>query len=134
MEACISPPGELTIIQFFSMDKDMLYFCTKLAATNECDAPELNNTIIIDNDHINDNVGSYLSIFHGHVIHTSTHLILPCGSSCVGAVVGSLVHTLNCTWVRLLQWTPISKMPILFIVETGSPCCGTLSNVVSLWW
>jgi hypothetical protein len=45
--ACISPPGELTINLFFSMDKGMLYFCTELAATNECDAPESNNTIAL---------------------------------------------------------------------------------------
>jgi hypothetical protein len=29
------------------MDKGRLYFCTKLADTNECDAPELNNTIAL---------------------------------------------------------------------------------------
>jgi hypothetical protein len=29
------------------MDKGMLYFCTKLAAMNECDAPELNNMIAL---------------------------------------------------------------------------------------
>jgi hypothetical protein len=44
---CISPPRKLTIIQFFSMDKGKLYFCTKLAATNEWDAPELNNTLAL---------------------------------------------------------------------------------------
>jgi hypothetical protein len=45
--AYISPPGELTIIQFLSMDKVMLYFCTKLAAMNEFDAPESNNMIAL---------------------------------------------------------------------------------------
>jgi hypothetical protein len=43
--ACISPLGELTIIRFFSMDRGRLSFCTKLAATNESDAPESNKTI-----------------------------------------------------------------------------------------
>jgi hypothetical protein len=65
----------------------------------------------------------------------STHLILPCWSSRVGATVGSLIHTLNYTRVRLLLWTPASEMPILPIVETRSPCYSTLPNVVSLrWW
>jgi hypothetical protein len=69
------------------------------------------------------------------MIHTSTPLILPCWSSRVGAAVGSMIHTLNCTWVRLLLWTPVSKMPILPTHETGSACYGTLSNIVSLrWW
>jgi hypothetical protein len=45
--ACISLPGELTIIRFFSLDNGILYFCTKLVATNECDAPESNNTIAL---------------------------------------------------------------------------------------
>jgi hypothetical protein len=29
------------------MDNGILYFCTKLAAMNECDAPESNNTIAL---------------------------------------------------------------------------------------
>jgi hypothetical protein len=33
--AFISPPGELTVIRFFSMDKGRLCFYTKLAAMNE---------------------------------------------------------------------------------------------------
>jgi hypothetical protein len=62
------------------------------------------------------------------------HLILPCWSSRVGVVVGSLIHTLNYTRVQLLLWIPISEMPILPTVETGSLCYGTLPNVVSLGW
>jgi hypothetical protein len=93
-----------------------------------------NCIIIIDKDHTNDNVESCLRIFHGHVIHTSTRLILSCWSSHVGATVGSLIHTLNCTLVRLLLWTLVSKMPILPIVETGSLCYGILSNIVSMRW
>jgi hypothetical protein len=45
--ASISPLGELTIIQFFSTDNGRLYSHTKLATTNECDAPESNNTIAL---------------------------------------------------------------------------------------
>jgi hypothetical protein len=45
--ACISLPGELTIIRFFSMDKGRLYFCTKPVTTNECDASESNHTIAL---------------------------------------------------------------------------------------
>jgi hypothetical protein len=59
-------------------------------------------------------------------------LILPCWSSHVGAAVGSLIHTLNCSQVRLLLWTLVSEMPILSKVEIGSPCYSTLSNVVSV--
>jgi hypothetical protein len=44
--ACISPPGEVTIIRFFSMDRGRLCFCTKLAATKDWDAPESNKTIV----------------------------------------------------------------------------------------
>jgi hypothetical protein len=78
----------------------------------------------------------FLSIFYFHMIHTSMSLILPCWSSRVGDAVGSLIYTLNYTQVRLLLWTPVSKMPILPTDETGFPCYGTLSNVVSLrcWW
>jgi hypothetical protein len=58
--------------------------------------------------------------------------MLPRWSSRIGVMVGSPIHTLNCTLVRLLLWTLVSELPIPLTLETGSSCYGILSKVVSL--
>jgi hypothetical protein len=77
-----------------------------------------------------------LSIFHCHMIHTSTSLILPCWSS--GTIVGIAVEILICvrSWslLCLLPRAPISIVPILTIIIAWSHNTKILCIVAPLWW
>jgi hypothetical protein len=43
----MSPPGELTTIQYLSRDTSRLYFATYAIEMNKCNAPESNNMIVV---------------------------------------------------------------------------------------
>jgi hypothetical protein len=93
-------------------------------------------SIIIDENHTNDNVRSCLSIFYCHMIHTSTSLVLPCRSRCT--VVGIAVDVLICAWgwslICRLPWTPISVVPTLTTTVARSHNTSILCIIVPLRW
>jgi hypothetical protein len=89
-------------------------------------------TIIIDENHTNDNVRSCLSIFYCHMVHMSMSLVLPCRSRCI--IVGIAVDVLICAWgwhlICRLPWTPISIVPTLTTTETRSHNTSVLCIIV----
>jgi hypothetical protein len=77
-----------------------------------------------------------LSIFHCHIVHVSTSLILPCRSGCTVASI--TVEFLICAWswslICLLPGTLISIVPSLTTTIARSHNTRILCITVSLWW